>query len=82
MKIALSAIAENGHNVRRVAPSEQEEAALRSSMAAIGQLQAVLLRNDAEAGKYIIVAGHRRVRAARAARWARIFCSVRVARRR
>ncbi|MBS0537010.1 MAG: ParB/RepB/Spo0J family partition protein, partial [Proteobacteria bacterium] len=62
--IRLDLIRENGHNVRRVAASAQADAALLDSIRAQGVLVPVLLRPEDDGG-YTLIAGHRRVRAAR-----------------
>lgn len=70
--ISLEYIRENGHNVRRTPASAENDAQLEHSIRALGVLQPVLLRMDEEMADdgghaYIVVAGHRRVRAAVAA---------------
>lgn len=67
MNILLSAIHENGHNVRRHAASAEEQAALEISIRELGVLQPILVRPDPDLPlRYLIIAGHRRVAAARA----------------
>jgi ParB/RepB/Spo0J family partition protein len=65
MNIPLDTIRENGHNVRRVAASAQADAALLDSVRAQGVLVPILLRPE-DSG-YVVIAGHRRLRAAREA---------------
>jgi ParB family chromosome partitioning protein len=64
MSISLTAIHENGHNVRRLPAGRQADQALEDSIRAQGVLVPILVRP--QDGGYILIAGHRRVAAARA----------------
>lgn len=65
MLIALSDIHENG-NMRHAGPQDDADSALAASIQALGVLQPVLVR-PAPAGGYILIAGYRRLAAARLA---------------
>lgn len=68
MKIALSMIHDNPWNTRVVAPAPDADANLAQSLATLGQLQPILVKPYAP-GEWVLLAGHRRVRAARALAW-------------
>ncbi|AHI24207.1 PRTRC system ParB family protein [Komagataeibacter xylinus E25] len=63
MMVAIADIHENG-NMRRVQPTADATAALEGSIRALGVLQPVVVRPDPEGG-YILIAGYRRLNAAR-----------------
>lgn len=63
MMVAIADIHENG-NMRRVQPTAEATTALEGSIRALGVLQPVVVRPDPEGG-YILIAGHRRLNAAR-----------------
>ncbi|WP_338332137.1 ParB N-terminal domain-containing protein [Acetobacter sp. LMG 32666] len=63
MLIALDDIQENG-NMRRTSLCATADAALEASIAALGVLQPILVRPDPNGG-YVLIAGYRRVAAAR-----------------
>jgi ParB family chromosome partitioning protein len=65
MSISLSEIHENGHNVRRLPAGAQADTALEDSIRSQGVLVPILVRPEADG--YTVIAGHRRVAAARAA---------------
>jgi ParB family chromosome partitioning protein len=65
MSISLSAIHENGHNVRRLPAGKQADDALADSIRTQGVLVPILVRPEADG--YTVIAGHRRVAAARTA---------------
>lgn len=66
--IRLDLIDENGHNLRRQAATAEQDAGLQQSIGSLGVLQPVLVRRAPETtDRFLIVAGHRRVRCARAA---------------
>lgn len=64
MMIALDDISLNG-NMRRAAPTAEEDAALQASIAQLGVLEPVLVRPDPDR-TYVLIAGYRRYLAARA----------------
>jgi ParB family transcriptional regulator, chromosome partitioning protein len=64
MMIALDDISLNG-NMRKVAPTPAEDAALMASIAELGVLQPVIVRPDPDRN-YVLIAGYRRYNAARA----------------
>ena len=76
MLIALDDIQENG-NMRRTSHCATADAALEASIAALGVLQPILVRPDPNGG-YVLIAGYRRVAAARRVGLAEVPAEIRL----
>jgi len=72
--LPVSEIDPDPANVRRQQASDEAHAGLRLSMSTTGLLQPIVVRPDR--GRYRIVAGHRRFRAAKELGWREIDCMV------
>lgn len=73
--IPVAHIGIDPQHARQIATSAEQDAALVESLRAIGQLQPILVRRDAsleQADAYCILAGRRRLTAARQLGWAQI----------
>jgi ParB family chromosome partitioning protein len=75
MMIALDRIADDPGHLRRLAPTPEQDEALVASIRAIGVVQPVLVRPEGEG--FVIVAGRRRLQAARAIGLAEIPAEIR-----
>lgn len=77
MLIALDRLHSDTENARRVPAHADDDAALAASMQSEGLLQPILVRPAIKPDEWIIVAGERRVKAARALGWSEIEAQVR-----
>lgn len=68
--LAIETIHESAHNARTVMSDELSDTALRASLAALGMLQPILVQPNGDG--YTVIAGHRRLAAARALNWTHV----------
>ena len=76
MQIQLTVIAEQLVNARRIKTTPEQDAALRASMATLGQLQPVLVARCDDGLSYELRAGHRRLAAAQSLGWQTIAAEI------
>jgi ParB/RepB/Spo0J family partition protein len=69
MLLPIDAIDLSIPNVRVIPPPPAADVALQSSLKSLGMLEPLLVRHDPDTGRYVLLAGRRRFKAAQALGW-------------